>query len=144
MDERTAGVPGVGRTIGRYALAAFLVFAGVAHLLRPDEFLAQVPPWAPAPAAIVLVSGLVEIVLGGALLALPRHRVQVGWVIAAFFVIVFPGNVSQAVTGADAFGLDTQAARWVRLAFQPVLVVWALWATGAWRWWRTRDRAEAR
>jgi uncharacterized membrane protein len=144
MDERTAGVPGVGRTIGRYALTAFLVFAGVAHLLRPDEFLAQVPPWAPAPAAIVLVSGLVEIVLGGALLALPRHRVQVGWVIAAFFVIVFPGNVSQAVTGADAFGLDTQAARWVRLAFQPVLVVWALWATGAWRWWRTRDRAEAR
>ena len=48
---------------------------------------------------------------------------------AAFFVAIFPGNISQYVNGIDAFGLDTERARLVRLFFQPLLVAWALWAT---------------
>ena len=77
-----------------------------------------------------------EIVLGLALARLGRYRVQVGWITAAFFVAIFPGNISQYVNGIDAFGLDSDRSRLVRLFFQPLLVVWALWSTGAWRSWR--------
>jgi uncharacterized membrane protein len=62
--------------------------------------------------------------------ALPRHRRTVGALLAAFFVAIFPGNVAQYLEGTDAFGLDTDRARFVRLFFQPVLVLWALWAGG--------------
>jgi uncharacterized membrane protein len=137
VDERR-GESSALRTGGRWALAALLLVAGIGHFRATDAFLAQVPPWLPFREAIVHVSGVVEIVLAVALIALPRRRVAVGWTVVAFFVAVFPGNVSQAVTGADAFGLDSPTARLVRLAFQPVLVVWALWATGAWRAWRRR------
>ncbi len=123
------------RTALRWALGAFLVVAGVAHLgPRRHEFRAQVPAWFPVDAdVVVVVSGVVEIVLGVALVALPRHRLAVGWAVAAFFVLIFPGNVAQFVEGEDAFGLDTDAKRFVRLLVQPVLVIWALYATGAWR-----------
>jgi uncharacterized membrane protein len=125
------------RTLGRLALGAFLMAAGTGHFLAPETFLAQVPPWMPARMLVVYASGVVELVLGAALLVGYR-KVLVGWVVATFFVAVFPGNISQAVTGTDAFGLDTTAARLVRLAFQPVLVAWALWSTGAWAAWRQR------
>jgi uncharacterized membrane protein len=72
------------------------------------------------------------------LAGLGRHSVQLGWVTAAFFVAIFPGNISQYVNGIDAFGLDTDQARLIRLFFQPLLVVWALWSTGAWRSWRSK------
>ena len=123
------------RTIARLVLGAFLTFAGIGHLtFGREEFLAQVPGWVPADGdTVVLASGLVEIGLGGALLVLSRRRVPIGWATAAFFVAVFPGNISQYVTHTDAFGLDSDRARAVRLLFQPVLVVWALWSTGAWR-----------
>jgi uncharacterized membrane protein len=121
------------RTVGRILLGLFLLSAGTGHFVAPDEFLAQVPPILPAPLFWVYASGVVELVLGLALLALPRWRIHVGWATAVFFVLIFPGNVAQAVTGATAFGLESDAARIVRLFFQPVLVVWALWATSAWR-----------
>lgn len=128
------------RTLARLALGAFLVLAGVSHLANPAPFEAQVPPWFPAPAATILVSGLIEIALGAALIVVRRRRPLVGWVVAAFFVVIFPGNISQFVTGTDAFGLDSDLARAIRLLFQPVLVVWALWCTGAWAAWRARSR----
>jgi uncharacterized membrane protein len=130
--------PSPTATAGRWVLAAVLLVAGLGHLRAPEPFLAQVPPWFPAPAATVLVSGLVELSLAAALVALPRRRTQVGWIVAGFFVLVFPGNLSQFVTRTDAFGLDTDLARAVRLVFQPLLVAWALWCTGAWRAWRSR------
>jgi len=115
-------------------LGAALVFAGVSHLtFARAAFYAQVPPWLPLNATFVIVaSGVVEIVLGAALAALPRYRVALGWVTAAFFVVVFPGNVSQFLTHSSAFGLDSDLSRGIRLLFQPLLVVWALWCTGAW------------
>ena len=121
---------GAARTVARTLLSLFLVAAGVGHFVAPEAFLAQTPTWLPARPAIVAISGAIEIGLGVALLVVVRHRRLVGWLTAAFFVAVFPGNVHQAVSGTEAFGLDTPAARWVRLAFQPILVVWALWATG--------------
>lgn len=123
--------------IARLALGGFLIFAGIGHFASADAFLAQVPPWMPFPEAVVAISGVVELILGLALIAAPkRFRPAVGWVVAAFFVAIFPGNISQFVTGTDAFGLDSDAARFIRLLFQPVLVVWALWCTSAWTTWR--------
>ena len=124
------------RTIGRLAVGAFLAFAGASHFTwARDEFQAQVPTWVPVGAdAVVLASGVVEITLGvGLIAAPPRRRALVGAVTGAFFVAVFPGNVSQLVTHTDAFGLDSDRARAIRLLFQPLLVAWALWSTGAWR-----------
>ena len=132
----------VPRIVGRLVLGAFLVFAGLSHLFwARQEFAAQVPTWMPLDTdLVVVVSGVVEVVLGLALIALTRYRVAVGWIVALFFVAVFPGNISQFVTHTDAFGLDTDRARGIRLLFQPLLVIWALWATGAWSAWRARRR----
>jgi uncharacterized membrane protein len=128
---------------GRLVLAAILIFAGIGHFRDTQEFTAQVPPWAPAPEFIVYASGVVEILLGLAIIALPKYRVVVGWLIAGFFVIIFPGNISQFVTQTDAFGLDTDAARFIRLLFQPLLVVLALWSSGAWSAFRNRKNSSA-
>lgn len=133
---------GIVRTLARWLLGAILTFAGVGHLtFARQSFVAQVPQWLPLPVDVVVVaSGVVEILLGLSLILLARYRVAVGWIVAAFFVAVFPGNLEQFVRGTDAFGLDSDIARAVRLVFQPVLVLWALWSTGAWRAWRSRRR----
>ena len=112
-------------------LGAALIYAGITHLTTNRiEFQAQVPTWVPFSADfVVLASGVVEISLGLALASL-QYRRQVGWITAAFFIAIFPGNISQYVNGIDAFGLDTDQARLTRLFFQPLLVLWALWATG--------------
>ena len=133
---------GVLRTVGRVALAAILLVAGVGHFVSHEAFLAQVPPWMPLPSVVVYASGVVELALGIALLVVVRHRALLGWVVAAFFVIIFPGNVWQFLEGRSAFGLDSDAARLIRLFFQPILVVWALWCTRALTLWR-RDRANS-
>lgn len=129
------------RTVARILLGLFLLLAGIGHLTFGREaFLAQVPPWVPLDADLVVVlSGLVEIAVGAALLVTRgRNLAIVGWLTAALFVAVFPGNVAQWMEGRDAFGLDTDRARFGRLFLQPVLIVWALWSTGAWRAWRQR------
>ena len=112
-------------------LGGALIYAGITHLTtNRTEFQAQVPTWVPFSADfVVLASGVVEIALGIALASL-QYRRQVGWITTAFFVAIFPGNISQYVNGIDAFGLDTDQARLTRLFFQPLLVLWALWATG--------------
>lgn len=134
------------RTLARILLGLVLLTAGVGHLtVARQTFQAQVPRWLPFdPDLVVVASGVVEIVLGIALALLTRWRVVLGVVVAAFFVAVFPGNISQLVTRTPAFGLETDAARAVRLVFQPLLVVWALWSTGAFSAWRARRRARAR
>ncbi len=123
------------RNLSRLVLGAGLALAGVSHLTwSRGEFQAQVPSWFPIDAdVVVLVSGLVEIVLGVALLlAGGRWRRITGIATAAFFVAIFPGNIAQFVEGTDAFGLDSDLERGVRLLFQPVLVAWALWSTSVW------------
>lgn len=124
-----------GRGVSQVALGAFLLSAGVSHLtVSRLEFQAQVPTWLPLdPDFVVLSSGIVEILLGLALITLWRFRKRVGLVVALFFVAIFPGNINQFVNGIDAFGLNSDSARAVRLLFQPVLILWALWSTGALR-----------
>ena len=115
-------------------LGSALIYTGILHLTSSRlEFQAQVPPWVPfSPDFVVLASGVVEILLGLALASL-RRRKEVGIATALFFIAIFPGNISQYVNKVDAFGLDSDQARFIRLLFQPLLVIWALWSTGAWR-----------
>ncbi|MBG6058087.1 putative membrane protein [Cryobacterium sp. MP_M5] len=145
-SDRGQAPTALPRTFGRWLLGAFLLLAGISHLSwNREAFLAQVPQWLPLGGDfVVIASGLVEIALGTALLALPRWRVPVGWVVAAFFLAVFPGNISQFVTGTDSFGLNSDLSRGIRLAFQPLLVLWALWSTGAWQAWRSARSARRR
>jgi uncharacterized membrane protein len=114
-------------------LGAALIYAGITHLTTSRiEFQAQVPGWIPLSADfVVLASGVVEILLGLSLTSL-QYRREVGIATALFFIAIFPGNISQYVNGIDAFGLDSDRARAIRLFFQPLLVIWALWSTGAW------------
>ena len=117
-------------------LGAFLTSAGISHLgSNRTEFLAQVPTWLPLNADFVVVaSGIVEITLGISLITttfiLKQYRKKVGIVVAIFFILIFPGNIDQYVNDIDAFGLDTDQKRLIRLFFQPLLVIWALWASG--------------
>lgn len=142
MSNETRGSR-IPRTVARIALGAFLLTAGISHLtIARAAFQAQVPTWLPLDRDfVVIASGIVEITLGISVIALSRYRVIVGWIVALFFLAVFPGNISQLVTHTDSFGLNSDLARGIRLLFQPLLVVWALWSTGAWHAWRTRRRA---
>ena len=126
-------LPDLLRVVSQVGLGLFLTSAGYSHLtVNRLEFQAQVPTWLPLdPDFVVLASGVVEILLGLSLLTLWRVRAHVGLIAALFFVAIFPGNINQFVNGIDAFGLNTDLARGVRLLFQPVLVLWALWSTGA-------------
>jgi uncharacterized membrane protein len=128
----------VARTAVRLLLGAAMGGAGVLHLTtQRQQFRAQVPEWFPVDQDLtVLASGVVEIALGATFVALPRRRRLVGALLAAFFVVVFPGNVAQYLEGTDAFGLDTDGKRLVRLFFQPVLVLLALFGGG----WSPRIR----
>lgn len=125
----------VARAIARWVLAALLVTAGLSHLLWGRRgYRIVVPDWATRVLhtdkdMIVVASGAAEIMLGGALVALPKDRGRIGVLVAAFFVAVFPGNVHQWQTGRDAPLMRTDRARFVRLLLQPVLVAWALWST---------------
>lgn len=117
-----------------------LLIAGLGHLTwARTEFLAQVPPWVPMNADLVVVlSGIVEIILGLLLIAQRKNIHQLGIVVALFFIAVFPGNISQYVNEISAFGLDTDRARFIRLFFQPVLILWALWSCGVIQYWKNK------
>ena len=125
------------KTLAQLGLGAFLLSAGISHLeSNRTEFLAQVPTWLPLdPDFVVVASGLVEITLGAILittvLIFKRYRSQVGLITGIFFILIFPGNINQYVNQIDAFGLDTDTKRLIRLFFQPPLVIWALWCSGA-------------
>ena len=118
-------------------LGAFLTSAGVSHLdSNRQEFLAQVPTYLPLdPDFVVVASGVVEIALGIALITttffLTQYRQMIGLLVGLFFILIFPGNINQYLNQIDAFGLDTDQKRLLRLFFQPPLVIWAIWCTGA-------------
>lgn len=117
----------------RIALGLTLLGTGTSHLtFARDEFKAQVPPWLPMkPDNVVLESGVAELALGAALVFLPKQKRLIGCIAGAFFVAIFPGNIAQYTHHRNAFGLDTDTKRFARLFFQPLLVAWALWSTGA-------------
>lgn len=123
----------ITRRASQVLLGVALAYAGTTHLTSSrEEFQAQVPAWVPfSPDFVVLASGVVEIALGLSLIFLWKYRIQIGVITALFFIAIFPGNIAQYMNHTDAFGLDSDRARAIRLLFQPLLVLWALWSTGA-------------
>jgi uncharacterized membrane protein len=126
----------LAKNLAQLGLGAFLFFAGNSHLgSNRKEFEAQVPTYLPLdPEFVVVASGLVEMALGLLLFItvfeFKKCRELIGLITAIFFILIFPGNINQYVNGIDAFGLDTDQKRLIRLFFQPLLVIWALWASG--------------
>ena len=125
------------KNLAQVLLGTFLFSAGASHLgSNRSEFLAQVPTYLPLDADFVVVaSGVVEMILGSILiltvLIFKKYRALIGLITAIFFILIFPGNINQYVNQIDAFGLDTDTKRLIRLFFQPPLVIWALWSSGA-------------
>lgn len=121
------------KNVLRVILGAFMIYAGVGHLtFLSEEFQAQVPNWFPlSKDFLVLLSGALEISLGIVMIFWKNKRPQVGIALAVFYIIIFPGNIAQYLNKISAFGLDTDAKRFIRLLFQPVLIYWALWSTNA-------------
>lgn len=139
------------RLVARLLLGSALIFAGIGHLtFSRQEFQAQVPVWLPLDADfVVLASGVVEIMLGIGIASAGAVVPISGLLAAVFFIAIFPGNINQYVEGISAFGLDTDRDRLMRLFFQPVLVIWALWSTSALRYLnqflkRRASRAESK
>ena len=133
--------------IMRVLLGTFMTYAGVGHLtFQREEFYAQVPRWLPGDPAflhfVVISSGAVEIALGLAMIFFVKHQVKVGIALAIFYVLIFPGNISQYTNEISAFGLDTDRKRLIRLFFQPVLILWALWCTGALKYLVNRGKSD--
>jgi uncharacterized membrane protein len=127
------------QNIFRILLALSMLLAGISHLtFNRIDFQAQVPDWVPLSKDLVVVlSGIVEIGLALALLFWKKQRANIGWTLALFFIMVFPGNLSQYLEGRDAFGaLNSDSSRLIRLLFQPLLIAWALWSSGSWETWR--------
>ncbi len=127
------------KLLARLILGMFMTYAGTAHLtIARQEFVAQVPTWIQFSPAftdfVVLASGVVEIALGLSMLFMvKRFRPLVGTLLALFYILIFPGNINQYVNHIDAFNLNTDNARLIRLFFQPVLIAWALWSTNGWK-----------
>ncbi len=123
-----------GRTAARAALVCFYLTAGVAHLTLPGTFLRVVPGWVPFPEFTVMATGLCEI--AGALGLVTRSLRQAsGIALAAYAVCVFPANIKHAIDnlggGQGGWGWWYHAPR---LALQPAIVWWALFAGEVVRW----------
>lgn len=130
----------ITQNVFRILLSIFMVYAGFSHLaFNRIDFQAQVPDWLPfSKDLVVILSGILEMLLGLGLALWKNNRERFGWALAVFFILVFPGNIAQYLDGKDAFGLDSDGARLGRLFFQPLLIIWALWSAGSWKSWRTK------
>lgn len=131
------------QNIMRVVLGSFMILAAIGHFtFQRADFQAQVPNWIPLEKdLVVILSGVVEISLGLAMIFWTKQKVRVGIVLAIFYVLIFPGNIAQYMNGTDAFGLNTDQSRLIRLFFQPALIVWALWSTGVFHYIKERRAA---
>ena len=134
MEVRTTTLQNVFRVI----LGIAMLYIGIGHFtFSRIEFQAQVPTWLTSEENlidfIILASGIVEIILGALMIWGGKVKVKTGIALAIFYILIFPGNINQYVNGIDAFNLNTDTKRLVRLFFQPLLLLWALWSTGGLR-----------
>ncbi len=109
------------------ALALFFVVAGTNHFVNRDFYVGLMPPYLPAPLALVYLSGVLEI-LGGIAVLIPRVRALSGWGLVLLLVAVFPANLHMAMN-PDSFPDISAVALYIRLPVQGLLIAWAYWAT---------------
>ena len=131
------------QNVFRVLLGLAMLYIGIGHLtFRRIEFQAQVPTWLTSEENlmdfVILASGIVEIIFGVLMVWGGKLKVKTGIALAIFYILIFPGNINQYVNGIDAFNLNTDTKRLVRLLFQPLLMLWALWSTGGLRFLKNK------
>jgi len=119
------------RAIALVGLAGMFVFAGVMHFVKPQMFEAIVPPVLPSPRALVLISGVAE-VLGGIGLLVPAVRTWASIGLIVLLIAVFPANLYMAQEAEQFRQLAPAWALWARLPLQGVLIAAVAWAAGIW------------
>ena len=124
------------QNIFRILLGSIMLYIGIAHLsFRRIEFQAQVPTWLTTDKGlmdlVVLISGYVEIAFGILMILGGKLKVKTGIALGVFYILIFPGNINQYINEIDSLRLDSDNKRLIRLFFQPLLVLWAFWSTGA-------------
>ena len=124
------------QNIFRILLGLIMLYIGIAHLsFRRIEFQAQVPTWLTTDKdlmdLVVLISGYVEIAFGLLMIFGRKLKVKTGIALGVFYILIFPGNINQYINEIDSLRLDSENKRLIRLFFQPLLVLWAFWSTGA-------------
>lgn len=117
------------RAWARSGLAAALVVAGIAHLVAPTPFEQHLPNWVPVPLALVVLTGLVEVALGIALVVARGQVRLIGLITAAYLVAVWPANIYVAVAGVEVDGQPGGVYPWLRLPLQLLFILWAWWST---------------
>jgi uncharacterized membrane protein len=117
------------RTAARTGMAIAMMVAGVAHLVMPTPFEQHLPTWVPARELLVAGTGVLEVILGAALLLGPPLRRRAGLALAVYLTLVFPANVYVAVSGTAVDGQPSGVYPWLRLPFQLLFIAWALWCT---------------
>ena len=141
MEIKTTTLQNVFRAL----LGIAMLYIGIGHLtFSRIEFQAQVPTWLTSEENlidfVILASGVVEIIFGALMLWGGKLKVKTGIALAIFYILIFPGNINQYVNGIDAFNLNTDTKRLVRLFFQPILLLWAVWSTGGLRFLGNRKK----
>lgn len=105
----------------RWLAAIFFVVAGIGHFVKPDMYLKIMPPWLPAPALLVMVSGIAEIA-GGFGLLVPLLRRAAGWGLIAMLIAIFPANIYM-LQHPELFNFPVWTL-WARLPLQAVFIAW--------------------
>ncbi|MFT7154621.1 MAG: putative membrane protein [Bacteroidia bacterium] len=115
------------KDISLYVMAAFYVFAGVNHFLKPKFYLRLMPPYLPWHKAMNYLSGVIEVLLG-VLLFFPAYSTIAAWGVIALLIAVFPANIYH-LTSAKPGGKEPIWGLWLRLPFQALFLLWAWWHT---------------
>ena len=103
--------------------ALLFMVAGANHFVESKFYEAIVPPYLPWPRALVVISGIAEIVLGVWLL-IPKFSPYAAWGLILLLIAVVPANVHMA-THPDLYPTIPPVLLWLRLPLQAVLVLWA-------------------
>ena len=125
------------RTVVLWVLAIFYAFVGYLHLAKPDGFMVVMPDWVPYPRAVVLWTGVAEI-LGAIGLVQPWNaqlRKAAGIGLALYALCVWPANINHFVMdmARDDGGLGL-VYHVPRMIAQPIIIWLALWVSGTTNW----------
>ena len=102
--------------------------AGTNHFLNTPFYVSIMPPYLPWQEALVYLSGVAEIGLGG-LLLFERWSRLAAWGLTALLIAVFPANVHMAMHHEE-YQWASPLVLWLRLPLQGLLILWAYWYTG--------------
>ena len=133
------------QNIFRVLLGSIMLYIGIAHLsFKRIEFQAQVPTWLTTNEGVmdlvVLISGYIEIAFGVLMMLGGKLKIKTGIALGIFYVLIFPGNINQYINEIDSLRLDSDNKRLIRLFFQPLLVLWAFWSTGALKYLKRKSK----